>query len=251
MTEPARSAATLSCRACGGAVGPDDLRCPHCGSQVATVACPQCFAMVPVRAAHCPQCGAAIVREEQAATALACPGCRIPLVATAVGGARLDQCHTCGGVWLRQEDFDHLAGDREQRGEVMGSLPVAEQKAALDPAAVRYRPCPRCAAIMNRYNYAHISGVVLDSCKGHGIWFDRDELRQVLAFIERGGLEQSRTRELHQLEEQRRLAEAPGAGAGLPPGAWAEAPLGRGLGGGAGAGLAEALGSLVAKLFWP
>ena len=63
MTEPARSAATLSCRACGGAVGPDDLRCPHCGSQVATVACPQCFAMVPVRAAHCPQCGAATVQE--------------------------------------------------------------------------------------------------------------------------------------------------------------------------------------------
>jgi len=250
MPEPLRSAATLNCSACGGTVGPDELRCPHCGSQVATVACPRCFGMVPVRAAHCPQCGAAIARAEpEAPSALACPGCRKPLVASAVGGASLDQCHDCGGLWLRQDAFDHLAGDREQRGAVMGSLPGEEHRATLDPAAVRYRPCPQCGALMNRYNYARISGVVLDSCKGHGIWFDRDELRQVLAFIERGGLEQSRARQLQDLEETRRQAEAnPG---GLPAGGWADTPLSRqALGGQAGAGLAEALGSLVARIFW-
>src|SRR3712207_7758487 len=30
--------------------------------------------------------------------------------------------------------------------------------------AVRYRPCPRCARIMNRVNFARRSGVILDIC---------------------------------------------------------------------------------------
>jgi Zn-finger nucleic acid-binding protein/RNA polymerase subunit RPABC4/transcription elongation factor Spt4 len=254
MAQPQRTAPTLNCKSCGGAVGPDDIRCPHCGSQVATVACPKCFGMVPVHAAHCPGCGAAIQRETPgAATALACPGCRKPLAATTISGASLDQCRDCGGVWLRQEAFDHLAGDRSQRGEVMGSLPQEVPRIAGDLGnlgGVRYRPCPQCGTLMNRYNYARISGVVLDSCKQHGIWFDRDELRQVLAFIEKGGLEQSRARQLQELEEQRRLAQVPPSE--LPGGAWADGPGATlGMGGRAGGGLAELLGDLAGKLFWP
>jgi Zn-finger nucleic acid-binding protein len=62
---------------------------------------------------------------------------------------------------------------------------------------------------MNRVNYAKRSGVVLDVCKDHGIWFDKDELRRVLAFIAGGGLERARELELEQLKEAKRAAEAP------------------------------------------
>jgi hypothetical protein len=51
---------------------------------------------------------------------------------------------------------------------------------------------------MNRLNFAHTSGVIVDVCTPHGTWFDADELRRVLEFITNGGLEAARVRELRQ-----------------------------------------------------
>ena len=206
----AMQAATLNCQSCGGAVGADDVRCPYCGSQLATLACPRCFAMVSVHAGHCSRCGAAIQRGDATATALACPACKGALVSTAVGPAALDQCHACGGVWVGQGNFEDMAADRAERGQVLGALPGAPSAKVVAAGEVRYRPCPQCGKLMNRSNYARISGVVLDVCKDHGLWFDRDELRQVLAFIEAGGLEKSRQRQVLEEEERlRRAAEPP------------------------------------------
>jgi Zn-finger nucleic acid-binding protein len=222
-------AKTLQCTSCGASVGEGDVRCPYCGSQLATLACPRCFGMVGIHASHCPRCGAAIQRAEATATALACPGCKAPLQATSVGGVGLDQCHACGGVWVGQHNFEQIAADRAERGEVLGSLPGEGPKVPAQLGAVHYRPCPRCGKLMNRINYAHISGVVLDVCKDHGLWFDKDKLREVLEFIEAGGLEKSRVRQSLEDDERRRLAAA----AATPePGPWmqpAEQSQGEGL----------------------
>ena len=56
---------------------------------------------------------------------------------------------------------------------------------------------------MNRVNFAHCSGVIVDVCKSHGVWFDRDELSRIVEFIRSGGLEASRNKEKHALEEER------------------------------------------------
>ena len=184
---PAMDASTLHCQSCGAAVGENDVKCPYCGSQLAT---------------------------------LACPGCKAALVATAVGGVSLDQCHACGGVWVGQHNFEQIAGDRAERGQVLGALPGASPKMAVPLQEVHYRPCPQCHKLMNRTNYAHISGVVLDVCKDHGLWFDRDKLRQVLEFVESGGLERSHLRQVQDEDERRRLAAA---GATIVPGAWDQA----------------------------
>jgi hypothetical protein len=45
--------------------------------------------------------------------------------------------------------------------------------------------------------------VIVDVCKGHGTWFDRDELSRIVEFIRGGGLEAARTREKAQLQEER------------------------------------------------
>jgi Zn-finger nucleic acid-binding protein len=50
--------------------------------------------------------------------------------------------------------------------------------------------------------------VIVDICKGHGTWFDRDELNRIVEFIRAGGLEASRTREKAQLEDARHQLEA-------------------------------------------
>ena len=57
---------------------------------------------------------------------------------------------------------------------------------------------------MNRVNFARCSGVIIDLCKKHGIWFDCDELSRIVEFIREGGLEHSRSKEKAQLEEERR-----------------------------------------------
>ena len=102
--------------------------------------------------------------------------------------------------------FEQLGASRERQGAVLGMLPapVAPPVVVLEP--VKYRPCPVCHQFMNRVNYAKRSGVVLDVCKGHGLWFDQDELRRVLAFIAGGGLDRARERELEDLKEARRAA---------------------------------------------
>jgi len=61
---------------------------------------------------------------------------------------------------------------------------------------------------MNRVNFANCSHVVVDVCKQHGTWFDRDELRRIVEFIRAGGLESARAREMAELEERRRQLSA-------------------------------------------
>lgn len=60
---------------------------------------------------------------------------------------------------------------------------------------------------MNRINFARCSGVVVDICKGHGTWFDREELSRIVEFIRGGGLDAARAKEKAALEEERRSLE--------------------------------------------
>ena len=74
---------------------------------------------------------------------------------------------------------------------------------------------------MNRVNFAHCSGVVVDVCQGHGSWFDRDELRRIIEFIRRGGLIIARTREIDELKaEKSRLSQSPALGSIEPVGSF-------------------------------
>ncbi len=84
------------------------------------------------------------------------------------------------------------------------SKPI-EQKTVL-PSKRFYIPCPECGKLMNQKNFAGCSGIVVDLCKPHGIWFDRQELQGIINFIKNGGLHKARENELANLRaEQNRL----------------------------------------------
>ena len=68
--------------------------------------------------------------------------------------------------------------------------------------------------MMNRFNFADRSGVIIDKCAMHGIWFDRDELRRIVEFIRSGGLTLARERETEELKRQRMRLEAERASLG-------------------------------------
>ncbi len=197
----------LRCSGCGASVPPDATQCPYCRAQLATVGCPGCFALVPLSASHCPGCGAAMVpRAASPATGAPCPACTKPLASSQVGDVEVGECLVCGGLWLDRAVFEQLGTSRERQGAVLGALPTPDQPPLVKLEPVQYRPCPACRQRMNRVNYAKRSGVVLDVCKAHGIWFDRDELRRVLAFIAGGGLDRARELELEALKDARRAS---------------------------------------------
>jgi Zn-finger nucleic acid-binding protein len=92
---------------------------------------------------------------------------------------------------------------------------------------VRYLPCPVCASMMNRVNFAHCSHVIVDVCREHGTWFDRDELRQIVEFIRAGGLNQARAIEAEELKsEVERLKESrQRLQTGTSGGGWSDGPV--------------------------
>src|SRR5215210_2216937 len=200
-------AETLKCPNCGAAISSDSPRCQFCESRLATVACPSCFAMMFIGSRHCPYCGAAAA--ETRATSLStlkCPKCKSDMQPITLGGSAMRECETCGGLWLEVEAFEKICADREHQAAVLGlASPVTGHR--LDPTSdeikVRYFPCPQCGQLMNRMNFARCSGVIVDVCRGHGTWFDRDELREIIEFIRSGGLDLSRQKEKREIAFER------------------------------------------------
>ncbi len=156
----------------------------------------------------CARCGAEATRETVDDEGVhKCPRCKEEMQALRLGGTSVQECSACGGVWLHPEAFQHLCEAREEHSAIVGLLAIRTPTAnpALD--IVRYVPCPNCAKLMNRVNFSRSSGVIVDVCKSHGIWFDRGELQRVIEFVEDGGLAVAREREREHLQdEQRRLA---------------------------------------------
>ncbi len=200
-------ARVIRCSGCGASVSPEAPQCPYCHAQLASVACPACFALAPLSATHCPACGTALApRAATTPDGAPCPACASTLSAARIGELEAQACGACGGLWLDRAMFEQLGASRERQGAVLGMLPAPGAPPATAMAAVKYRPCPVCRQFMNRVNYARRSGVILDVCKGHGLWFDQDELRRILAFIAGGGLDRAREREIEDLKEARRAA---------------------------------------------
>lgn len=201
------NAETLNCPTCGAAASTDAARCQFCDARLATVACPRCFAMMFVGSLHCSHCGAKAKRADAVTENLSerCPRCRVGMESVAVGEASLRECARCGGLWVDVESFEQIIMEREQQTVVLGAASLVPKQSGGEgePNKVRYVPCPLCNQLMNRVNFARCSGVIVDVCKGHGTWFDRDELRRIVEFIRSGGLEVSRAREKREIEEER------------------------------------------------
>jgi Zn-finger nucleic acid-binding protein len=123
-----------------------------------------------------------------------------------LGDTNARECSACGGLWLDPATLQRLSDARDERASIVSVLAMRVPTVATPPDVVRYVPCPVCERLMNRKNFAHSSGVVLDVCARHGVWLDRGELERVLGFVAGGGLARARAREQERLvEEQRRL----------------------------------------------
>jgi Zn-finger nucleic acid-binding protein len=194
-------ASALHCPNCGAPADPEVQRCRYCEARLATVSCPSCFALMFEGAAFCPKCGARRARAEQDPAEARCSGCRKPMQRVAVGSTALLECDACDGVWVDADVFEALCADKEAQAAVVHRFDRGGAPAA---GRVRYRPCPRCAKMMNRVNFGRLSGIIVDVCKGHGTYLDAGELHRIVQFIQGGGLERARLRQIEELKEQER-----------------------------------------------
>ncbi len=192
----------LRCPSCGANVRHADRACSHCGSLLSTRRCVVCFALSPRDAEKCVRCGALLPAESLRPAGGTCPDCSAALVAREAGVVGFSECARCGGLFLTKAAFDAVVKDAATRAHVRAAGPEAATPAASLARGFHYRKCPICRAFMARTNYAGGSGVIVDVCRAHGVWFDRGELTAVVDFLEGGGAERVKRRDQARLEEE-------------------------------------------------
>lgn len=115
-----------------------------------------------------------------------CPKCDVPMLILSFQGIDLDTCYTCHGVWLDSGELEEIlerTGGRPD--ESIARLRILPGHV---PSGARHL-CPRCDRPLEEIQYVPAEGcaLTLDRCsRGHGLWFDKDELRQLLALLPAG-----------------------------------------------------------------
>lgn len=161
--------------------------------------------MNTVDALHCSGCGAELGLEPIAApSTLVCPACRIAFEQYAGDSGSLFDCTRCGAQFVEHALLKSLF--ERQAVYTLQSRRNAERVSSREP--VVYRPCPFCHTIMNRKNFGRSSGVVVDICSRHGVWFDAGELPRVIDFVRSGGLVRAEQAERVERQASRRAARA-------------------------------------------
>ncbi len=120
------------------------------------------------------------------------------------------ECGRCAGFWMGANMLERLVkkAEADQPLDDFCFQPEEPRPPDIDPFKQRgplYRKCPICGKLMSRRNYARHSGVIIDVCRQHGVWFDADELPRILAWVRAGKKAEADRREAHEAEHQKRL----------------------------------------------
>jgi Zn-finger nucleic acid-binding protein/ribosomal protein L40E len=222
-------ASVVRCSSCGAPREDDAPTCRFCGSEFTLherdlhTICPGCMARISDRARHCHYCGTLIAPQGTAGESVeeTCPVCGDGhrLVSRGLGGRGITvlECGSCAGLWLGKEVFQMLETEARTRAtsladERTGHVPPIPGDRQSGPL---YRPCVVCGKLMHRRNYGERSGIIVDMCHDHGLWFDYGELDQALRWVRDGGMAQAdrirteKAQEQERRERFRRLTETP------------------------------------------
>jgi Zn-finger nucleic acid-binding protein len=194
----------LNCPNCGAAVASDHTRCEFCKSRLKTVACPSCLRLMFLGNKFCGHCGERAANVETVANDNPgdCPRCKRQLESLAIDDIPVRECTRCGGFWTNIATFETICADKEKQSAVLSFISTHPAESASSPP-INYVPCPDCKELMNRSNFARSSGVIIDLCKQHGVWFDSDELPKIIEFIDTGGIARAREKEKIALQDER------------------------------------------------
>ncbi len=212
------SGLVLHCPSCGAAVDRGADLCGYCGSHLdfsfkgKTVHCPHCFKTTSADGKFCIHCAKPVkglVSQGKVLEDRLCPRCEVPMRAVNLSDFSVAQCDECSGVFVPHETFEMMQETRD--AVIFSSQGIV--RATIDPGEqVRYVRCPVCLKMMNRTNFARISGVIIDTCRDHGVWFDSGEVEKTMEFIAKGGLQKAKSVEMERMkheEDLRRIRSIP------------------------------------------
>jgi Zn-finger nucleic acid-binding protein len=146
-------------------------------------------------------------------TARTCPRCNVRLKTIDLklnGTFLIERCDQCLGLFFDPGELEALLD--ASVGNVFlidrSGLDDINLNRQPDQYPVSYIKCPVCSQLMNRINFGVRSGVIVDRCKGHGVWLDGGELRHLMEWMKLGGklLDQQHQEQTRQ-EEQKRESE--------------------------------------------
>ena len=96
------------------------------------------------------------------------------MVVFELDGVEIDRCLRCSGTWLDAGEIGRLAGLREGGPDRLG-----DAIAKAGDGRKGDRRCVRCSAAMR---VVTVDKTEIDRCpRGHGLWFDRDEMETLIA----------------------------------------------------------------------
>jgi Zn-finger nucleic acid-binding protein len=105
-----------------------------------------------------------------------CPACKYPMVALELEEVEIDHCLKCGGIWLDAGELGLLLEEAQERDELLSKIilyPSSKEKVL---------KCPICRKRMAKYFCDIEPKTYLDACRyNHGFWFDKGELKTVIA----------------------------------------------------------------------
>lgn len=184
------------------------MKCGSCGASLfaGTVQCPYCNSFVEP---HLDKIDVYSIDESSNGP---CPRCSHKLMIAAQpksDGAEIKLCENCGGSFF-PVGLVELLLEKVKEQDVGALETELEQYLAVRPppdsTQRTYIPCPDCGDLMNRVNYGSLSGVIVDSCRRHGLWLDAGELQRLLHWAKSGGISRSELIKAER-ERERRLAE--------------------------------------------
>ena len=168
--------------------------------------CPCCAAPIPSHGVICVYCGHRIDVDLQGSSkstvkndlySFHCPDCSLLLESIIIESTnRIDgenltvsRCSNCLGLFVQRNILDMILDTRvRQPSEIDFQLLTSLENSNRSLVkGWKYRPCPACQTLMNRKLHGKRSGVIVDSCREHGIWLDAGELRQLMEWSRAGG----------------------------------------------------------------
>ena len=216
-------AAVVRCSSCGGARGKDlEPYCRYCGSSFTlherdlNTICPHCMTRISSKAKFCHSCSTPIVADSEGfvKTDMPCPSCDgIHLHSRQLQGQSFSvkECDECAGLWLSADVFRHLEKMAQKESASGVQSKPQNPKSSYHNETINptkfYKRCPQCQVVMHRKNYANSSGIVIDVCSKHGLWFDIHELDEILNFVRSGLLLKHQERAARIAKQKRKRAK--------------------------------------------
>ncbi len=206
----------LYCPSCGAPVRREAARCDYCNAALdfslkgKTVNCPNCFAATPADGRFCVRCSRPVkgmVHDDKIMEDRICPRCNIPMRGKQIGEFSLIGCDQCGGIFVPHDVFEMMQEKRDSVVFAAIASPKGQAPVGLHESYVR---CPVCKQMINRINFARISGVIVDVCREHGIWFDSGEIEKIMNFISHGGLQRAKEADMECLKAEEELIRLKG-----------------------------------------